>query len=78
VLENVRAHWAIYEKVKRFDPEIHVTETSVEPNEEYYRAGFQKYLDSYDCHTYEHDTNVRRTIRKYRELMEKYAAILRR
>ena len=62
VLENVRAYRAIYESVKAFDPRIQVIGTSVEPNEEYFRAGYQNYLDSYDFHIYEHYTNVRRTI----------------
>ncbi len=75
VLENVRAYKAVYETIKRFDPKIHVVGTSVEPNEEYFRAGYQKYLDSYDFHIYEHYTNVRRTIREYRELMEEYDAV---
>jgi len=74
VLENVRAYRAIYETVKAFDPRIHVMGTSVEPNEEYFKAGYQDYLDSYDFHIYEHYTNVRRTIREYRELMKKYDA----
>lgn len=75
VLENVRAYRAIYETVKAFDPEIHVIGTSVEPNEEYFRAGYQKYLDSYDFHIYEDYTKVRRTMREYRELMKKYDAV---
>jgi len=75
VLENVRAYKAIYEAVKAHDPKIHVIGTSVEPNEEYFRAGYQNYLDSYDFHIYEHYTNVRRTIAEYRALMKKYDAV---
>ena len=75
VLENVRAYRAVYETVKAFDPGIHVMGTSVEPNEEYFRAGYQNYLDSYDFHIYEHYTHVRRTMREYRDLMEKYHAV---
>jgi len=75
VLENVRAYRAIYETVKAFDPKIHVIGTSVEPNEEYFKAGYQNYLDSYDFHIYEHYANVRRTIREYRDLMRKYGAV---
>jgi hypothetical protein len=75
VLDNVRAYRAIYETVKAFDPNIHVIGTSVEPNEEYFRAGYQNYLDSYDFHIYEHYSNVRRTIREYRALMDKYHAV---
>jgi hypothetical protein len=75
VIENVRAYRAIYESVKAFDPAIHVIGTSVEPNEEYFKAGYQNYLDSYDFHIYEHYTNVRRTIGEYRALMKKYGAV---
>ncbi len=75
VLENIRAYRAIYETVKAFDPKIHVIGTSVEPNEEYFRGGYQNYLDSYDFHIYEHYTNVRNEMRKYRALMEKYDAV---
>jgi len=75
VLDNVRAYKAIYETVKAFDPKIHVIGTSVEPNEEYFKAGYQNCLDSYDFHIYEHYTNVRRTMREYRELMKKYGAV---
>ena len=75
VLENVRAYRAIYEAVKAFDPNIHVIGTSVEPNEEYFKAGYQDYLDSYDFHIYEHYSNVRRTMHEYRDLMKKYGAV---
>lgn len=75
VLENVRAYKAIYEAVKAFDPNIHVIGTSVEPNEEYFRAGYQNYLDSYDFHIYEQYANVRRTVQEYRALMKKYDAV---
>lgn len=75
VLENVKAYRAIYETVKAFDPNIHVMGTSVEPNEEYFRAGYQKYLDSYDFHIYEHYSKVRQTIQQYRQLMKKYDAV---
>lgn len=75
VRDNVRAYRAIYETVKAFSPDIHVIGTSVEANEEYFKAGYHKYLDSYDFHIYEHYTNVRRTIRQYRALMKKYDAV---
>ncbi len=75
VLENVRAYKAIYETVKAFDEDIHVIGTSVEPNEEYFKAGYQNYLDSYDFHIYEHYTKVRKQMKEYRALMEKYDAV---
>lgn len=75
VLVNLRAYKAIYEAVKAFDPKIHVIGTSVEPNEEYFKAGYQNYLDSYDFHIYEHYSQVRQTMKAYRALMEKYDAV---
>ncbi|MEQ8785431.1 MAG: hypothetical protein RIC55_04000 [Pirellulaceae bacterium] len=75
VLDNVRAYRAIYETVKEFDPAIHVIGTSVEPNEEYFQAGYQNYLDAYDFHIYEHYTKVRRQMGEYRKLMKKYDAV---
>ncbi|MEZ6123030.1 MAG: hypothetical protein R3C49_07630 [Planctomycetaceae bacterium] len=75
VLDNVRAYRAIYEAVKAFDAKIEVIGTSVEPNEEYFKAGYQNFLDSYDFHVYEHYTAVRETMQQYRRLMEKYDAI---
>ena len=75
VLENIRAYKAIYESVKAFDENIHVVGTSVEPNEEYFRNGYQNYLDSYDFHIYEHYTKVRQQMKEYRALMKKYDAV---
>jgi len=75
VLDNVKAYQTVYEAVKKFDPQIHVIGTSVEPNEEYFEAGYQNYLDSYDFHIYEHYSKVRRTMRAYRDLMQKYDAV---
>ncbi|MCA9175752.1 MAG: hypothetical protein KDB14_14805 [Planctomycetales bacterium] len=75
VLDNVKAYRAIYEAVKKFDPKIEVIGTSVEPNEEYFKAGYQRYLDSYDFHVYEHYSSVRNAMRQYRELMKKYDAV---
>ncbi len=75
VLDNVKAYKAIYETVKAYNPDIHVLGTSVEPNEEYFLAGYQNYLDSYDFHIYEHYSKVRDTMREYRALMEKYHAV---
>jgi hypothetical protein len=75
VLENIRAYKAIYETVKAFDRNIHVIGTSVEPNDEYFRNGYQNYLDSYDFHIYEHYTHVRKQMQEYRALMEKYNAV---
>lgn len=75
VLDNVKAYRILYETVKAFDPKIHVIGTSVEPNEEYFKAEYYKYLDSYDFHIYEHYSNVRKTMGEYRALMKKYDAV---
>jgi len=75
VARNIAAYKALYEAVKDFDPAIKVIGTSVEPNEEYFRQGYHKYLDIYDFHTYESHTAVRKTIGQYQELMRKYNAV---
>ena len=72
VLKNVEAYRVVYDEVKKVDPSIPVVATSVEPNEEYFKAGYGKYCDAYDFHIYENAENVRRTIGQYRELMKKY------
>ena len=46
----------------------------VEPNEEYFKAGYGKWCDAYDFHIYEDSADVRRTIGEYRALMKKYGA----
>ncbi|MBI1370374.1 MAG: cellulase family glycosylhydrolase [Planctomycetes bacterium] len=75
VLDNVEAYKAIYETVKAFDPNIIVLGTSVEPNEEYFKAGYQNALDAYDFHSYESYDEMRQTMRQYRDLMKKYDAV---
>jgi len=75
VKNNVKAYRAIYEEVKKFDPKIFVVGTSVEPNEDYFSEGYYQYLDAYDFHIYESYKDVRRTMREYRALMEKYKAV---
>jgi hypothetical protein len=72
VLKNVAAYRVVYEEVKRIDPTIPVVATSVEPNEEYFKAGYGQWCDAFDFHIYEDSANVRRTIGQYRELMKKY------
>ena len=72
VLANVAAYRALYEEIKKADPTITVVATSVEPNEEYFKAGYGQWCDAYDFHIYEDSPNVRRTIEEYRALMKKY------
>jgi hypothetical protein len=74
VLENVRAYRAVYEEVKKIDPTVFVLGTSVGPEEEYFKAGFQNYCDAYDFHIYEDCPNVVRAIERYRELFQKYGS----
>ena len=72
VLKNVAAYRAVYEEAKKTDATIPVIATSVEPNEEYFKAGYGKWCDAYDFHIYETAADVRRTIGEYRALMKKY------
>jgi hypothetical protein len=72
VLKNANAYRVLYDEVKKFDPSIKVVATSVEPNEEYFKAGYGKSCDAFDFHIYESAENVRRTIGQYRELQKKY------
>src|SRR5207249_4509301 len=72
VQKNVAAYRVVYEEVKKVDPTIPVVATSVEPNEEYFKAGYGQWCDAYDFHIYEDSENVRRTIDEYRALMKKY------
>ena len=72
VLKNAEAYRVLYDEVKKFDPAIKVVATSVEPNEEYFKAGYGKSCDAFDFHIYESAENVRRTIGQYRELQKKY------
>lgn len=75
VLKNVEAYKTLYQTIKAFDPDLPVVATSVEPNEEYFRAGYGNYCDAFDFHIYESPERVRRTIREYRELQEKYDVV---
>lgn len=75
VLDNVAAYKALYEEIKKVDPSITVIATAVEPNEEYFKAGYGKYCDAYDFHIYESAKDVRETMRQYRELMTKYDVV---
>ncbi len=61
-----------YEEAKMTDASIPVIATSVEPNEEYFKAGYGKWCDAYDFHIYESAADVCAAIGKYRALMKKY------
>jgi len=75
VIKNAEAYRVLYDEVKKFDPSIKVVATSVEPNEEYFKAGYGKSCDAFDFHIYESAENVRRTIGQYRELQKKYGVV---
>jgi hypothetical protein len=60
----VHAYRVIYEEVKKIDPSIIVVGTSVGANEDFFKAGFGKYLDAYDFHIYGDSFEVRDTIEK--------------
>ncbi len=75
VLANVNAYRVLYEEIKKVDPTIYVVATSVEPNEEYFKAGYGKYCDAYDFHIYEDSANVRAAIAQYQALMKKYDVV---
>src|SRR5262249_4818729 len=63
---------AVYQSMKAVDPSVFIIATSVEPNEEYFRAGYGQWCDAFDFHIYETAKDVRRTMKEYRALMKKY------
>lgn len=75
VRANVAAYRTVYEEIKKTDPGIFVLATAVEPNEEYFQAGYGKWCDAYDFHVYEGFENVRRNIEQYQALMKKYGPV---
>ncbi len=75
VRANVEAYRIVYQAIKQADPTIIVIATSVEPNEEYFRAGYGKWCDAYDFHVYESHNDVRKAIEAYRGLMKKYEVV---
>jgi len=75
VLRNVAAYKVVYDEIKKIDPTIPVVATSVEPNEEYFAAGYGQACDAFDFHIYEDAAKVRRTIDEYRALQKKYDCV---
>ncbi len=72
---NVAAYKAVYETIKAFNKDIPAISTAVEPNENYFKEGYQNYLDIYDFHVYGSYETIRTVIRQYKELMKKYNAV---
>ncbi|OWK46532.1 hypothetical protein [Fimbriiglobus ruber] len=75
VQANVAAYKIVYEEIKKVAPQVTVVATSVEPNEEYFKAGYGQWCDAYDFHIYETPADIRRTIGEYHELMKKYGQV---
>lgn len=75
VKRNVAAYKIVYDEIKKIDPAIPVVATSVEPNEEYFAAGYGQACDAFDFHIYEDSSKVRRTIEAYRALQKKYDCV---
>lgn len=75
VKQQVAAYKIAYSEIKKVAPDCIVVATSVEPNEEYFKAGYQEACDAFDFHVYEKPENVRETIRNYQALMKKYNCV---
>jgi hypothetical protein len=72
VLQQVKAYKIAYDEIKKVAPDTIVIATAVEPNEEYFKAGYQDACDVFDFHIYERPEDIRRTIAEYQALMRKY------
>ena len=69
---NVAGYKAVYEEIKKVDPNITVIASSVVPAEEFFKAGFQNYCDVVDFHAYEDWKGIRETFVTYDKLFAKY------
>lgn len=72
VAENVKAYKIVYEEIKKIDPSIIVLASSMGPEEEYFKEGFQNYCDAFDFHIYEDSSTIRTAFAKYHEMFKKY------
>ncbi len=72
VLQQVKAYKIAYDEIKKVAPDAIVIATAVEPNEEYFKAGYQDACDVFDFHIYERPEDIRKTIHDYRALMKQY------
>jgi hypothetical protein len=75
VKQQVRAYKIAYDELKKVAPDCIVVATSVEPNEEYFQAGYQDACDAFDFHIYETPADVRNTLAQYQALMAKYHCV---
>lgn len=74
IKRNVAAYKAAYEAIKTARPDAFVVGTSHGPDEEYFKAGYHKYLDAYDFHIYESYRDIPARIEEFRRLGKKYGA----
>ncbi|MCL1910261.1 MAG: hypothetical protein FWG05_04930, partial [Kiritimatiellaeota bacterium] len=74
VAEKVRAYQIAYEALKSVKPDCFVVTTSVPALESFFEAGYHKYTDAYDYHSYGGPDGQRAGIRAYREMAKKYGA----
>lgn len=72
IREQVESYKWVYETMKEVDPSIIAVGSSMGPVEEYFEAGFYKYLDVYDFHTYGNYRHKETVFKRYHELFEKY------
>jgi len=71
--EDVKAYQAVYEAAKETDPTVIVLGTSIGPSDEFFKAGFGKWCDVYDFHTYEAPEVIARVLQTgYPALFKKY------
>ena len=70
--EKVEAYEQVYKAAHAAKPDITVVATSVPALDCFFEAGFGKWCDVYDFHVYESYEDVRRGVRRYREMGRKY------
>ncbi len=72
VKEDVRVYQLIYEEIKKTDPNFVAIGSAIGPNEAFFKAGFQAFQDVYNIHGYNDLGELRKAMRKYRELFAQY------
>ena len=72
VARDVEAYRVVYDEIKKTDPDIFVIGSAIGPDETFFEAGFQPYCDAYNIHAYSDLNELRRAMRRYRELFETY------
>lgn len=72
IRKDVETYKVVYEAIKKTDPSIIAIGSAIGPNEDFFKAGFQPYQDVYNIHVYNDLGELRKSMKKYRELFEKY------